>query len=91
MSVAVCGLLMPATVVVIFLLLSVLVVAEGGGSSITAASDHVEDIGFSPVVDESIPFFMLGDFGGAPGSMHNGAFKLILYVLSPLCFLYYLL
>lgn len=56
-------------------------VAEGERGSTTTPMDHVEAIDRSPVANESIPFFILGDFGGASGSMHHGASNLILHVL----------
>lgn len=51
----------------------------------TATLDAYEAIGFSPLA-ESIPFFMLGDFGGAPGSLHHGVLDITTVLQSYLNF-----
>lgn len=43
----------------------------GHHTSSESVVDTEATIGFSPL-PASIPFFMLGDFGGAPGSLSNG-------------------
>eukprot|EP00752_Nemacystus_decipiens_P008688 g7755.t1 len=43
----------------------------GGTAFVGDPSENASTVGF-PLLPNSLTFFMLGDFGGAPGTLHNG-------------------